>query len=286
MEFLHGGFDDLGSHLGEVRGLLRGGIHRGAKVLDGVFGPAGRLEAHQQFQELPGVARAQGAGLLELVGRELPLQAGEVAQQIRPPRQFDPALAVLVLHRPHPAHLHPRRRQRLAVALVGRLVERDRAVVELLGRALELVIGRVHIDLEGLGVFGGGDLGARHLAGLEHAAAVQLGHRSGHDAFLGQRQAVACPRERIAHRHPPFPRWPLHVGHVVVGQRLRLGLCGRPRLGLGASGKSSSARRIAGLLQSLRQKSPSVTHHIRLIVIDRVLSDFRPAHALDELRQS
>lgn len=131
-QFLDRRIDDPALHLAEVT-EARWRVHRGFEVLDGVFGPAGRLEAHQQFQELPGVARAQGAGLLELVGRELPLQAGEVAQQIRPPRQLDPALAVLVLHRPHPAHLHPRRRQRLAVALVGWLVERDRAVVELLG---------------------------------------------------------------------------------------------------------------------------------------------------------
>ena len=62
-EFLHRWLDDLGSYLGEVCGLLFGGLHRGAKVLNGVFRHASGLKACEQLQQLPRVGRAQGAGL-------------------------------------------------------------------------------------------------------------------------------------------------------------------------------------------------------------------------------
>ncbi len=50
-QFVYCRFDDAAFDVVEVGSLLLRGIHRGAEVLNGVFGPAGGLEACQQLQK-------------------------------------------------------------------------------------------------------------------------------------------------------------------------------------------------------------------------------------------
>ena len=151
-------------------------------------------------------------------------KAQQVPQQIGPPGQLHPPLALLVLHRPHPPHLHHRVRQGPSVAPKRRFKERDRALVELLRRVLELVVGRVQIDAERLGVLGGRDARARHFARGERAPAVELGHSAGNDPFLGQRQPVARPREGVAHGDQALAR----LARLILAIRRKLSHLSHP----------------------------------------------------------